>query len=122
MSCAREGESVAVPRRAPQTKVRTRLAACRAAAGLTQMEMAWAIGVPIASYVRLERGEHKNPPLGWLVNAAIILEHDLDDVMDDSMHEWYDFDRSKPPSPEWRRRPEVLARAARWLEHEERDQ
>jgi transcriptional regulator with XRE-family HTH domain len=106
-----------VPRPDPQTKVRTRLAASRVAAGLTQEEMAWATGIPIALYVRLERGQHRNPRLGWLVNAAIVLDLSLDDVMDEWMADWYrvvGYSRSTPPPPEWRSRPEVLKRAERY--------
>lgn len=111
-----------LPRRAPQTNVRTRLAAFRAASGLTQKEMAWAIGIPIAVYIRLERGNHDNPRLGWLVNAAKVLNCDLDELFDERMLAWYrsdGFDRPEPPSPEWLVRPEVVARARRWRQDQE---
>jgi hypothetical protein len=81
---------------------------------LTQKETAWAIGIPIASYIRLERGQIQNPPLGWLVNAAFVLECPLDDLLDEQMTDWYRFDQPEPPPPEWYTRPEVLARAERW--------
>lgn len=113
-------EQFLVALRAPQTDIRTRLAATRAATGLTQKEMAWAIGIPMANYIRLERGQHGNPPLGWLVNAALVLGCPFDELIDDAMLEWYRFDRPKPPPRKWRERPEVLARAARWLEHQEK--
>lgn len=35
------------------------------------------------------------------------------------MREWHPFNGTKRPEPEWRERPEVLARAARWREREE---
>ena len=111
-----------MPRPGPQTKVRTRLGAYRVALGLTQKEMAWAIGIPIALYVRLERGQHRNPRLGWLVNASIVLGVGLEDVMDDWMSGWYSgdgFDRPKPPPSEWSARPEVLARAERYRHQEQ---
>jgi DNA-binding XRE family transcriptional regulator len=106
----------------PQTNVRSRLAAHRVAKGLTQKEMAWAVGIPIALYVRLERGQHRNPRLGWLVNAAIVLGCELDDVFDDWMTEWHSgdgYDQRKPPPREWLERPEVLARAERYRRHEQ---
>jgi transcriptional regulator with XRE-family HTH domain len=119
MICVRHVEQAIVPARAPQTDVRTRLAAVRVAAGLTQKELAWAIGIPIANYIRLERGQHRNPPLGWLVNAAIVLDCPLDELIDETMSEWYHFDRAEPPPPDWRERPEVLTRAERWRIAEE---
>jgi transcriptional regulator with XRE-family HTH domain len=105
--------------RTPQTDIRTRLAAARVATGLTQKEMAWAIGIPIANYIRLERGQHRNPPLGWLVNAAIVLACPLDELIDDAMCGWYRFDRAEPLPTGWRERPEVLARAERWRRDQE---
>lgn len=119
MICARAVEEALVPSRAPQTDIRTRLAATRVATGLTQKEMAWAIGIPIANYIRLERGQHRNPPLGWLVNAAHVLDCDLDELIDDAMREWYRFDRPAPPPRQWRERAEVLLRAERWRVQEE---
>jgi transcriptional regulator with XRE-family HTH domain len=119
MICTAAVEQADVPSRAPQTDVRTRLAATRVATGLTQKEMAWAIGIPIASYIRLERGQHRNPPFGWLINAATVLDCDLDELIDDAMRKWYPFDRPAPPPPEWRKRPEARERAERWLRHEQ---
>lgn len=119
MICGRESEQVPVTLRPSQTEIRTRLAAARVAAGLTQKEMAWAVGIPIANYIRLERGKHKNPPLGWLVNATKVLDVRLDDLIDDQMQEWYRFDRSKPPPPGWLERPEVRQRAERWRKYED---
>jgi DNA-binding XRE family transcriptional regulator len=101
--------------------VRTRLAASRAAAGLTQKEMAWAIGIPIAIYVRLERGKHPNPRLGWLVNAAEVLSCGLEEVLDDEMLTWYSYDRPERPPNEWHSRPEVHARSERWRQESEKD-
>lgn len=115
MTRASDGvQGMEMPARTPQTRVRTRLGAVRAASGLTQRELADAIGIPIASYRRLERGERRNPPLRCLVNAAIILGCELEDVIDDWMRKWYRFDRLEPPPAEWRQRPEVRARAERW--------
>lgn len=104
----------------PQTESPTRLAAARVQAGITQIEIAEAIGIPIATYKRLEQGKHKNPRLRWFVNAAIALGYDdHDELLEDWMREWHPFNGTKRPEPEWRERPEVLARAARWREREE---
>jgi transcriptional regulator with XRE-family HTH domain len=104
-----------MPLRAPQTKIRTQLAASRAAAGLTQKEMAEAIGIPIATYVRLERGQIKNPRLRWLVNAGFVLDRSLDELLDEEMLEWYPFDNQRQPAlGQWINRPEAIARAERF--------
>lgn len=114
------GEPAPIPAHGKQqSDIRTRLAAARVSAGLTQTEMAWAVGIPVASYIRLERGKLRNPRLGWLVNASIVLGADLADLLDDSMTAWYRFDRSEPPSTSWYTRPEVLERAKRWKRDEE---
>jgi transcriptional regulator with XRE-family HTH domain len=111
-----------VSRSQPETKVRTRLAGWRAESGLTQKEMASAIGIPIAIYVRLERGQHRNPRLGWLVNAAIVLGASLDDVLDDWMSEWYGaYPYSQPSAPpsDWHERPEVAERRERYRRYQQ---
>jgi len=114
------GESAPIPAHGKQQSViRTRLAAARVSAGLTQKEMAWAVGIPVASYIRLERGKLSNPRLGWVVNASIVLGADFPDLLDDSMKAWYRFDRSGPPSESWYERPEVRERAERWRREEE---
>ena len=102
-----------------QSDIRTRLAAARVGSGLTQKEMAWAVGIPVASYIRLERGKLRNPRLGWLVNASIVLGADFPDLLDDSMMSWYHLDRSGPPPKSWYERPEVCERVERWRRQEE---
>jgi transcriptional regulator with XRE-family HTH domain len=101
-------------------KPRTRLASFRLSAGLTQEEMAWATGMAPASYIRLERGLRRNPPIGWLVNSAIVLNCDIDDLIEDEMLEWHwRGGRHEPPPPEWREREEALERAERWRAYEQ---
>lgn len=60
-------------------------------------------GLSIATYQRLGRGELWNPPLRYLVNCAIALEADLDDVIDDDWRTWHSFSaRAKePPEVGW---------------------
>lgn len=113
MNSGPDGEHDGVPRQ--QTKIRSFLADYRLAAGLTQEEMAWAIGISPASYIRLERGEVKNPPLGWLVNASFVLNIELDDLLEARLTDWCLLGgRHGPPPAEWYDRPEVIARVQRF--------
>ncbi|HLX32625.1 MAG TPA: helix-turn-helix transcriptional regulator [Gaiellaceae bacterium] len=103
-------------------KIRTRLAYARLAAGLTQQEIAKMTGISIASYGRLERGLIHNPPLGWLANVAIVLNHNLEDFIEDEMREWQPLNGIKgAPSIEWRDRPEVRERAERFRIDQEQE-
>ena len=94
-------------RRDPGWKLETKLARVRAARGVTQEELADAIGISIPTYRRLERGKTQNPPLRYLVNAALALGVELGAVIEDGWREWMVFDTSRPgpPVPEafWRR-------------------
>jgi transcriptional regulator with XRE-family HTH domain len=75
--------------------------------GVTQEELADAIGISEPTYRRLERGQMSNPPLGYLVNAAHALGVDLQDLIEDEWRSWHRFreDRPGPPAAEefWRR-------------------
>jgi transcriptional regulator with XRE-family HTH domain len=103
--------SCVAARHRPQKKAPTKLAGFRVAAGLTQDEMSWATGIPIATYNRLERGELQNPRIAWLTNAAIVLKRDLDEVIEDWMRTWYvALGQHAPPPQEWYESKEVRAR------------
>ncbi len=75
--------------------------------GVTQKEMADAIGMSVPTYRRLERGLLVSPTVGYLVNAALALGVELEAVAEPRYLEWTVFDqtRSGPPPPEefWRR-------------------
>ena len=94
-------------RRDPGAKAQTKLARVRMSRGVTQEELADAIGISEPTYRRLELGRMKSPPLGYLVNAAHALGVELDALIEDSWREWHELrgDRSGPPVPEqfWRR-------------------
>jgi transcriptional regulator with XRE-family HTH domain len=97
----------------PGTIPETKLARARMSRGVTQEEMAQAVGISVPTYRRLERGETNNPKLRHLVNCAIALGVELDAVIEDEWFEWLPLDRGSaatPPAPEqfWRRpyRPE----------------
>lgn len=83
------------------------LARVRMARGLTQEELADAIGISLPTYRRLERKDMQNPGLRYLANAALALGVELDLLIEDEWREWMAFDeqRVKPPQPEefWRR-------------------
>ncbi len=66
-----------------QTKVRTRLARRRVAVGVTQRQMWQALGVSRATYLRLEQGRMDDPSLRLLMNCAIALGCQLDDLIED---------------------------------------
>jgi transcriptional regulator with XRE-family HTH domain len=90
------------------TKVETKLAALRVSRGVTQEEMAKATGISYSTYWRLERGRYKNPPIAYLVNCALALGCELDDILEDDQKEWCVFDQraAKPPDAKtfWRSR------------------
>jgi transcriptional regulator with XRE-family HTH domain len=77
------------------------------ARGVTQDELAYAIGISVPTYRRLERGQTENPGLRYLVNAALALGVKLDVIIEDEWREWmtFDHDRGFPPVPDefWRR-------------------
>jgi transcriptional regulator with XRE-family HTH domain len=87
-----------------QTKIETRLAQWRVKRGATQASLAGAVGLSLATYRRLERGQNPNPPLGYLVNCAIALGCELDDLLDDHYRDWYVLDPWKAGKPPQRER------------------
>lgn len=89
-------------RRQDQTAIRTRLGALRVERGVTQAELARAIGIALPTYRRLERAQMKNPPLRYLSNAALALGVELDEVIEPEWREWFVFDAhaaKTPPDP-----------------------
>jgi transcriptional regulator with XRE-family HTH domain len=86
----------------PEVEPRTKLARIRLDRGIGQHELAWMTGLSIATYQRLERGSMGNPGIRYLVNCAIALGVELDEVIEDDWREWYPFSprAQKPPAPE----------------------
>jgi len=82
----------------------TRLAAARYSAGMTQTELARRMGLSIATYQRLEEGQMTNPPLGYLVNAAIVLKVAVADLVEPEWRTWTDFGGTGADTPSGRRR------------------
>lgn len=58
-----------------------------------------AVGVSRATYVRLEQGRVANPPLRLLVNCAIALSCELDDLIEDAWREWFTRSGYTPTRP-----------------------
>jgi transcriptional regulator with XRE-family HTH domain len=87
-------------RRDEQTRIETKLAALRVRAGETQAELAAMVGLSLAHYRRLERGQVDNPPLRYLVNLALALGVPLTDVLEDAWLEWLPLDQRNPQPPE----------------------
>ncbi|MBV9682012.1 MAG: helix-turn-helix transcriptional regulator [Solirubrobacterales bacterium] len=91
----------------PNAKAETMLARVRMARGLTQEELADAIGISLPTYRRLERKDMDNPGVRYLANAAIALGVELDLLIEDEWREWMVFDEQRPTPPRadefWRR-------------------
>lgn len=83
-------------------KAETRLAIRRLERGLSQAQLARAVGLTRTTYWRLEAGQVANPKLRMLVNLAIALDCELEDLIEDEWREWYPFDKSEAAvPPEW---------------------
>jgi transcriptional regulator with XRE-family HTH domain len=67
------------------------------------------VGLTRTTYWKLETGKVRNPRLRMLVNLALALGCELDDLVEDEWREWYQFDRSQAPDPP---DPETLWRPA----------
>jgi transcriptional regulator with XRE-family HTH domain len=94
-------------RRDPGTKPETKLARVRMSRGVTQEELADAIGISEPTLRRLERGRMPSPPFAYLVNASLALGVEVDDLVEDAWRAWHALraDRPGPPASEafWRR-------------------
>lgn len=76
------------------------LALFRHRAGIPQVELARRMGLSIATYQRLEEGRIPNPPLGYLVNAAIVLDVPLAWLIEPKWLAWWDLGASAAGSSE----------------------
>lgn len=85
--------------RPTRSKRRTKLAELRIERGLTQAQLAGSVGIPIASYRRLERDEMRDPGIRTLANLAIALHVDLENLIEDHWREWNAFDATGAAQP-----------------------
>lgn len=76
---------------------------------MSQMELAEATGLSIATLRRLERGAMANPPLRYLTNCAIVLSVEVEELVEDEWRAWLALARNRPP-----REPESLWHPGRY--------
>ena len=72
-------------RKDQQTRPRTRIAQLRLEHNLTQAAVAYAIGIPLSSYRKLERGRQRSPNLRVLVNLSLLYDVPLESIL----HPWW---------------------------------
>jgi transcriptional regulator with XRE-family HTH domain len=96
-----------VPKQATkQQPPKTKLAAWRIRRGATQPDMVKDTGIPISTYQRYEAGDYIDPPYRALMNCAIVLEVDINELIEDKFRRWTAFDVKQPPrTPRWKARP-----------------
>jgi transcriptional regulator with XRE-family HTH domain len=87
-------------RLADQIDIRTRLAAARVRRGVTQAELAAAVGMTLPTHRRLERGRMDSPPVRYLTNCALALGVEVEDLIEDDWREWHVLDQRAPEPPE----------------------
>lgn len=90
-----------------QTVYPSKLAEVRAGRGVTQVELARAVGISERTLARLEHHRLRNPPLTWYVNISIALEVDLVELFDHWEPRWHYLSPEAPLAPPngwWRRR------------------
>jgi len=85
------------PRYDQQSPVRSRVAWWRVRRGLRQQKLAEAIGISLASLKRWERDEQAKAPLWWYLNAAIVLNLDLSELLGELQGQWQP--RPNAPAP-----------------------
>lgn len=49
-------------------------------------------GIPITSYQRIESGDYDRVPYSQLMNCALVLEVELDELIEDRFRIWTTFD------------------------------
>jgi transcriptional regulator with XRE-family HTH domain len=84
---------------------RSKIAARRLEAELSQKELSELSGLSMRTVQRLDAGELQNPPIRYLVNIALVLDTPVLDICEDEWLKWTVLDASaaKPP-PKGRRR------------------
>lgn len=80
---------------------RSRLVGVRVAAGIDQKTMAELTGIPLTTYQRLDGkgNDLDNPPIRYLINCALVLQVEIDEVSPVVLEEWTIFDERAPAPP-----------------------
>jgi transcriptional regulator with XRE-family HTH domain len=83
-------------------KYLSRIALIRIARGVTQRELADAVGVSHKTLRRLESGQMEDPSLALLTNCALALKVRVEQITEPSWSEWKPLraDRTAPPDPD----------------------
>lgn len=85
-------------RRSNPSKKVTKLAEIRVRFGITQAELAQGSGVGLRALQEIERGDIRNPRVRYLINLAMTLGLDLEDICEDEWLSWTTFPGG-PPEP-----------------------
>jgi transcriptional regulator with XRE-family HTH domain len=90
---------------------------------MTQAQLAAKIGLSIATYQRLEEDRMDNPPLRYLVNAAIALKVALEEVCEPDWLQWSELRSNRHPRERQSQSPIVIvpsgagSRLLMWYPH-----
>jgi transcriptional regulator with XRE-family HTH domain len=87
-------------RNEPRSSASSKLARARLRRGVSQHELADATGIPLKTYWRLEHGKTDDPSLRLLVNCALALGVELDELIEDDWRTWQVLDRRRPEPPD----------------------
>lgn len=94
-----EPDGLSTLARVSKRKYRTQLAHERDLRGYTQAWMSEKTGIALRTYRRLESGEIENPPIGYLVNCALVLDVPLEKVCEGAWLRWMSFSAEAAEAP-----------------------
>jgi transcriptional regulator with XRE-family HTH domain len=78
---------------------RSKIAARRLEAELSQRELSELSGLSMRTIQRLDAGEVENPPIRHLVNIALVLDIPVFDICEDEWLKWTTLGTNAPASP-----------------------
>ena len=86
--------------RRSSNKVFSPLAGIRIRRGVSQAELAKAVGVSVRTIERLEGGLIRDPKIRLVSNCAIALGVKLEQLIHPAWREWFDYDDEHPEPPD----------------------
>jgi DNA-binding XRE family transcriptional regulator len=86
--------------RRSQIQTATKLALARINRGVSQQDLADAVGVSLKTIERLEANKIRDPHLRIVSNCALALKVKLEDVIEPSWREWHVFNAKRPAPPD----------------------